>query len=59
VRADTRGGPIAAVDRGRGCEVDHIAAKIVKRCAGAATFAAIVDDIAKAIWRRANASSPT
>ena len=42
-----RGGPIAAVDRRRGCEVDYIAAEVVNCCAGAATFAAIVDDIAK------------
>ena len=40
-------GPIAAVDRRRGCEVDYIAAEVVNCCAGAATFAAIVDDIAK------------
>ena len=49
VRADTS--QIAAVDRRRGCEVDYIAAEVVYCCAGRRTFAAIVDDIAKAIRR--------
>jgi hypothetical protein len=56
VRADTS--RIAAVDQRGGCEVDYIAAKVVKRCAGAATFAAVVDDIAKAIQCRASAVRP-
>ena len=58
VHSEAQGGYVLLAPE-RVFRADAVAAEVVKRCTGEATFETIVDDLATTFARRASACSPT